>query len=1230
MSQNLVKIYDGRNGFWQWDKGQRLVVLNDAVTNVHLSHKGEKSSRELEIKLENSMRICDIPDVFLQIPKNLVVYAVEQDYKEACTITSIEFAVKTRPQPDGYMSVHDNEYYDINTRISSLEDAVGLGRPIDAELSMVSIRPVQNKVITKKINSIDEAISIIVDWQNEVNESMSHAISVEPQSLTEAQKAQARANIGAADFVPVDDSLSDTSKNPVQNKVVTTKINELNSGLSTVSSQAITAKNKADEAYDIAQSAGGTAHQVNVAVGFIQDSVAALETKVDDIDTAVLYSEQTLTADQKAQARANIGAETLIVEWDGENNPSHTSQQIYEHVQGGGQVYLKFNTDYYILNYSQTNNAIFELHSNTGVKVIRIRRSNVTITENQYVVTPDAELNATSTNPVQNKAIYAKYQEVGGMAASALQGAQLVDDKVTALKTQVNAIDGRVTELEDNGVSVTVDDKLDLQSTNPVQNKVVADAIATVGGYASSAQSGVAAAHERIDALEQVAADAGETFGNINQQIADLERAVDNAVDLVDDFNADIADHAERIDGLEKYVGNIEIPDGSITPEKTTFVQVERVRTSNNLLDKDTMLTEGHWYQTSSGKCVLTSNEYTTAWAGFCISVDGIQQVNISTAVAAAATLYNYFFTDAADTIIETATPSFDLRKDEGHTLTVPSGATKLCVSIKNYNFLVEEDKHLMVVAGNTSVPYEPYDVTDERLRIPNLAIDELETLGIVPIVSKNLFNKDAVSSVGQWVKYNNGLREFYPDNQYISNYLTSDNIPVVGGETYTWSGCGFSVSNHTALHSYAIYTDAGKYITGAYLNYGGSEPQKITMPSNAGYIVLNLVTQYNTETAMLELGDEATAFEPYGVVGAVLDGVNVRHDKILYNTSILKLPEKYDLVVGDTFELFYKGIMLCKDPYQYNILVSCDIGNAYGRKYIVTPTADNVGTHKLTVTVTDDFGVELAKKSVTLNVVNKATAPTENINVLCVGDSLTAGGDWVDEVYRRLTKTSDKTQHDADAPTGDGLSNITFVGKKTTANGAGYEGIGGWKYDLYIDPAQADNPFVYNGKVDFTAYCTDLGIDHIDLCYILLGWNMAAYTEDNFKAKAKAFIDLLIAHNANIKIVLVGVQMPFLDGLGYNYGASGVYSNYRALQEFVFNLDGWNKDLAAEYAANITSINLSGQFDTEYGTWTRNIAVNSRSTEKIEEQNNGVHPKTEGYYQIADAVYRKFTADHQ
>lgn len=505
--------------------------------------------------------------------------------------------------------------------------------------------------------------------------------------------------------------------------------------------------------------------------------------------------------------------------------------------------------------------------------------------------------------------------------------------------------------------------------------------------------------------------------------------------------------------------------------------------------------------------------------------------------------------------------------------------------------------------------------------------------LGIEPITenSKNLIDMNAVTT-GGW--HYNGRIEMYPNNQYVQNYCFTDYMPVVGGEKYVLSAVGAVIDQNT-LHSFNYYDKDKNFISytpneGAAVSY-----YVFDIPTNAAYLVINCSkhSKFLSSKLQLERGNIPTEYEDFYIgatVGYYLNGLMVKPNQIEAEAvpKILHLPEKYNLVVGDTFELFYKGIMLCKDPYHYNILVTCGIGNTFARKFVVTPT--EAGTHTLTVQLTDDFGNVIDEASTQLVVSSKMASPAEQMNVLCVGDSLTAGGQWVDEVYRRLTKTTSATQHNATAPTGDGLSNIAFVGKKTTANGAGYEGTGGWTYNSYLDTSNADNPFLYNGSVDFSAYCAELGIDVIDRCYILLGWNMATNTEAVFKEKAKAFIDLLIAHNPAVKITLVGVEIPAYDGLGSNYSVTSAYSKYRALQEFVFNLDKWNADIADTYPNNVSTLSIAGQFDTENCMPTITEKVNIRSAKDNTVQNNGIHPANEGYYQIADAVYRKFTADNK
>ncbi len=150
-------------------------------------------------------------------------------------------------------------------------------------------------------------------------------------------------------------------------------------------------------------------------------------------------------------------------------------------------------------------------------------------------------------------------------------------------------------------------------------------------------------------------------------------------------------------------------------------------------------------------------------------------------------------------------------------------------------------------------------------------------------------------------------------------------------------------------------------------------------------------------------------------------------------------LAKKYDLVVGDTFQLFYKGIIEAPNPYCYSIVVTCEKGKAFPRYYEYTPQEE--GSHKLTVAVYNAERKLLGCAETTLNVVT-AKAPNKPINVLCVGSSTTRGGVWVAEVNRRISQTGG-------TPEGHGFEGVKFVG--TCKNGdVGYEGYGGWSWDSF------------------------------------------------------------------------------------------------------------------------------------------------------------------------------------
>lgn len=118
MPQNIFKIYDGRTNFWQWDRKQKLIVLNESVTEVHFSNRNMSHSIKRNVYVdEDGLRVCNVPDDLLKLPNNLVAYA----YADGATVKSVKFAVVKRPMPSDYISDQSEEIYEVERRLELLE-----------------------------------------------------------------------------------------------------------------------------------------------------------------------------------------------------------------------------------------------------------------------------------------------------------------------------------------------------------------------------------------------------------------------------------------------------------------------------------------------------------------------------------------------------------------------------------------------------------------------------------------------------------------------------------------------------------------------------------------------------------------------------------------------------------------------------------------------------------------------------------------------------------------------------------------------------------------------------------------------------------------------------------------------------------------------------------------------------------------------------------------------------
>jgi hypothetical protein len=118
MLQNIFKIYDGRTNFWQWDRKQKLIVLDETITQIHFSNRNMTHSVKRDVYVDkDGQRVCDVPDDLLKIPRNLVAYA----YADGATVKSVKFAVVQRPMPSDYVSDQSEELYEIERRLALLE-----------------------------------------------------------------------------------------------------------------------------------------------------------------------------------------------------------------------------------------------------------------------------------------------------------------------------------------------------------------------------------------------------------------------------------------------------------------------------------------------------------------------------------------------------------------------------------------------------------------------------------------------------------------------------------------------------------------------------------------------------------------------------------------------------------------------------------------------------------------------------------------------------------------------------------------------------------------------------------------------------------------------------------------------------------------------------------------------------------------------------------------------------
>lgn len=465
-----------------------------------------------------------------------------------------------------------------------------------------------------------------------------------------------------------------------------------------------------------------------------------------------------------------------------------------------------------------------------------------------------------------------------------------------------------------------------------------------------------------------------------------------------------------------------------------------------------------------------------------------------------------------------------------------------------------------------------------------NKTIDSDDTSFFVR--GKNLYNK-ATSVEGYYVNNTTGKLDSN------ASYYASDYIKVESDTEYTQN-----------LSYYMAFYDEGKtYISG--LTSLGALSRTFTTPSSCEYIRCSCQLS-QTDTFQIEEGDLETSYEEY---------IEYIEQKKLSGGGMI-LPEEISALIGEEINIYFRNI-LKENPSLYDIDVAGSLGQQQSERWTATPAS--AGTTTISFHLNKN-GEIINQASTDIIVKDSSVGTGITKTAIFIGDSTTNAGTYTGELV---------TLFGADA------MSLTLQGTRGTTPNF-HEGRGGWTAAMYTtiaDYLEIINAFwnPTSSEFDFSYYMAEQGYAGTDYVGINLGINDTfSYVTDatikaaipDLLASYQIMIDSIHSYDANIKIGIMLTIPPSCsqDAFGENYNNDQTQWRYKR------NNYIWVESLMAYFtgkeSSNIYVVPTNVNLDTENNMQTTTVAINSRNSDTLERQSNGVHPADIGYYQIADVIY--------
>ena len=225
-----------------------------------------------------------------------------------------------------------------------------------------------------------------------------------------------------------------------------------------------------------------------------------------------------------------------------------------------------------------------------------------------------------------------------------------------------------------------------------------------------------------------------------------------------------------------------------------------------------------------------------------------------------------------------------------------------------------------------------------------------------------------------------------------------------------------------------------------------------------------------------------------------------------VFGNPRLTLPPDLYAVAGEPWNAFLKNTIVAENPGAFRFEVECPMGAREGDRWHIAPELSKAGSYPFRVRLLDAQNRSIAVTSSTLHVAAaEAGSAQAACTVLVVGDSLTAGGVYAEEVARLFARPGN--------PSLQMLGTQKRKPAQSTLDNVAHEGFGGWTWKSFLtryDPGEPEpgktnkSPFVFLSgeppapKVDVQRYLRERCGGHVpDFITVLLGIN------DCFRLKA-------------------------------------------------------------------------------------------------------------------------------